>query len=195
MHALESVDESELVRRSQDGDPAAFENLYRLHAGRVHGLCRRLTADEGEAQDCTQETFVRAWQRLDAFRGDASLATWLHKIAVNEVLGRKRRRSIERRYLELVDRSAVAAQDDHGELAELERAIEALPDRARQVFVLQRIYGHTHEQVAEMLDIAVGTCKAQVHRASRLLIEALHLKPADGGTVVTTPPARASAED
>jgi RNA polymerase sigma-70 factor (ECF subfamily) len=162
-----------LIAAAVGGDTAAFETLYRRHTGRVHGLCLRLTRSRAEAQDCTQETFIRAWRQLATFRGQSSLSTWLHRIALNEVLGRKRRASTEDRHLAVV---RLEARDSHrgpASLDELERAIGLLPDRAREVFVLQKVYGYTHEETADLLNIAVGTCKAQVHRASRLLAEAL----------------------
>jgi len=180
-HTTKSVDamgtpelqDASLIEAAVQGDTAAFETLYRRHTGRVHGLCLRLTQNRAEAQDCTQETFIRAWRQLATFRGDSSFATWLHKIALNEVLGRKRRASTEIRHLELVRRDARESHDGPAELDELERAIGLLPERAREVFVLQKIYGYTHEETADLLNIAVGTCKAQVHRASRLLVEVL----------------------
>jgi RNA polymerase sigma-70 factor (ECF subfamily) len=169
--------EPELIEHAQAGDLRAFESLYRLHAGRVYGLCLRLTRNEAEAQDCVQDTFISAWRQLSGFRGDSSLATWLHRIAVNRALDRKRRGERERRHLEIVSNEcreeAAGADSDAGELEELERAIRKLPARAREVLVLHKIYGYTHEQTAEMLDIAVGTSKAQVHRALKLLADAL----------------------
>ena len=180
-HTTKSVDamgtpelqDASLIEAAVQGDTAAFETLYRRHTGRVHGLCLRLTQNRAEAQDCTQETFIRAWRQLATFRGDSSFATWLHKIALNEVLGRKRRASTEIRHLELVRRDAKESHDGPAKLDELERAIGLLPERAREVFVLQKIYGYTHEETADLLNIAVGTSKAQVHRASRLLVEVL----------------------
>jgi RNA polymerase sigma-70 factor (ECF subfamily) len=166
-----------LIDAAARGDSAAFETLYRRYAGRVYGLCLRIAQNRADAQDGTQETFVRAWRQLATFRGESSFATWLHRIALNEVLGRKRRASTENRHLELVRREAPASQDGPGTLDELERAIGQLPERAREAFVLQKIYGYTHEEAADLLNIAVGTCKAQVHRASMLLIEALGGRP------------------
>jgi len=170
--------DSDLVAAAIGGDVPSFEIIYRRYAARVYGLCIRLARNAADAQDCTQETFIKAWRQLHHFRGDASLGTWLHRIAVNEVLGRKRRASAEERRLLVVQSRSVRAEgyvDGHGELEEVERAIGCLPERARQAFVLHRIYGYTHEEAAGMLNIATGTCKAQVHRASRLLLEALRI--------------------
>ena len=166
-------DDAALIAAAVAGDTAAFEVLYRRHTGRVHGLCLRLTQSRAEAQDCTQETFIRAWRQLATFRGASSFSTWLHRIAVSEVFGRKRRASTEIRHLEVVRLEARASHDGPATVDELERAIGMLPARAREMFVLQKVYGYTHEETADLLNIAVGTCKAQVHRASRLLAEAL----------------------
>jgi RNA polymerase sigma-70 factor (ECF subfamily) len=172
----EGSQDSVLIAAAIEGDLESFEVLYRRHSSRVYGLCVRLARNAADAQDCTQETFISAWRHLRTFRGQSSLATWLHRIAVNEVLGRKRRAAVEARHLEVVHADGDERADippDHGELEELEKVIRQLPERAREVFVLHRIYGYTHEETAEMLKIAVGTCKSQLHRASRLLIEAL----------------------
>lgn len=171
--ATPELQDASLIEAAVRGDTAAFETLYRRHTGRVHGLCLRLTQNRADAQDCTQETFISAWRQLATFRGDSGFATWLHKIALNEVLGRKRRASTEVRHLEVVRRETKESHDGPAKLDELERAIGLLPERAREVFVLQKIYGYTHEETADLLNIAVGTCKAQVHRASRLLAEVL----------------------
>ncbi|MEE9253446.1 MAG: sigma-70 family RNA polymerase sigma factor, partial [Pseudomonadales bacterium] len=122
-------------------------------------------------------TYVQAWQRLGDFRGDAKLTTWLHRIAVNEVLGmsRRERRQLRRQSQHIVEaeRMARAEVSDPGRTMDLERAIHALPERARQVFILCGIYGYGHEDTAAMLGIAVGTSKAHFHRARELLRNAL----------------------
>jgi RNA polymerase sigma-70 factor (ECF subfamily) len=179
-------DEAALVESARGGDKQAFEALYRKHAGRVYGLCLRLAGCAAEAQDDTQETFVRAWQRLGEFRGDSALTTWLHRIALNEVIGRKRKESRARRHLASVAAAAERRSADAGVLGELERAIMRLPERARRVFVLHKIYGYTHQEVADMLNIAVGTCKAQVHRAHKLLADSLREAPIGADSVTGT---------
>lgn len=172
--------EADLVDRAKAGDVAAFEALYRMHSDRVYGLCIRLAADRAEAEDCTQETFIKAWQRLPGFRGESRLATWLHTIAYNEVIGRKRRTARDARHL-----SAVDAEDegrdyaDSAELEDLERAIARLPARAREAFVLQKIYGYTHDEAAGIMGITAGACKSQVHRAVQLLAVALPKETSD----------------
>jgi RNA polymerase sigma-70 factor, ECF subfamily len=166
-----------LVRRAQQGEVGAFEGLYRAHVGRVYALCRRMTADPALAEDLTQEAFVRAWEKLATFRGDSAFSTWLHRLAVNVVLGHFR--AAERRGggsatedgADLADARAVT--DHPGAALDLERAIARLPRRARTVFVLHDVEGYRHEEVAALADMAVGTSKAQLSRARRLLREVL----------------------
>jgi RNA polymerase sigma-70 factor, ECF subfamily len=173
---VEHDSDSSLISASVDGDLGAFETLYRRYSSRVYGLCMRLTRNEAEAEDTTQETFIKAWQELARFRGQSSLATWLHRIAVNEVLSRRRRTSTEQRYLNVVEleHEAELEQELQSSRAalepmDLERAIARLPERMRAAFVLNKVYGYTHEEAGRMLGIAAGTCKVQVFRAARIL--------------------------
>ena len=172
--ANERIDwEVALVQRARRGDTRAFERLYRDHVARVYGVCLRLTRDAAQAEDCAQEAFVNAWRALERFETRSSFGTWLHRIAVNVVLGKRRRRS----FLESpVESTGLEEQlgahwtlDTPVEVSEIEAAIGSLPEGARDVLVLSGIYGHSHAEVAEMLGIAEGTCKAQLHRARRLL--------------------------
>src|SRR5215470_20460907 len=130
-------DERALIAAARRGDTRAFEGLYRALAPSVYGFCLRLARDSAEAQDCAQETFVRAWQRLGEFRGDSRFGTWLHRIALNEVLGRRRHRAVEHRHLAAVDPAKSRSLDDSATMQDLEDAIRRLPDRAREVFVLR----------------------------------------------------------
>jgi RNA polymerase sigma-70 factor (ECF subfamily) len=161
-----------VVRRATAGDMAAFAELYRAHVGRIHALCLRLCADAELAHALTQDVFVRAWEKLAGFRGDAAFATWLHRLAVNLVLGDRRTR-LRRAARE--SESAAWAEASGAPLGrvdagvDLERAIAELPAGARAVFVLHEIEGYRHEEIAEMMDLAVGTSKAQLHRARALL--------------------------
>ena len=164
------------VRRAQQGDAAAFEELYRTHAGRIHALCLRLEGDQARAEELTQDVFVRAWQRLPTFRGESAFGTWLHRLAVNVVLAD--RRSLWRRGRRLLFTDDPAAFERPGDTAmgntgDLEGAIAALPRGARAVFVLHDVEGYTHEEIARLSGIAAGTSKAQLFRARRLLREAL----------------------
>ncbi len=167
--------EAAWIRRAKQADAKAFEALYRLHVDKVYGLCLRMTGNVSEAEDCAQEAFIQAWRKLAKFRGDSAFATWLHRIAVNTVLGRARKSKREReRALVAADACPVAATaSDDGEFGDLAEAIGRLPERARHVFVLHAVYGYSHEEAGNMLGIAVGTSKAQLHRARRLLVQQL----------------------
>jgi RNA polymerase sigma-70 factor (ECF subfamily) len=134
-----------------------------------------MTGNVSEAEDCTQEAFILAWNKLAKFRGDSAFSTWLHRIAVNAVLGRIRKSKREQDRIQAVadtepTRTTAA---DTGEMRDLAEAVDRLPEGARHVFVLHAVYGYTHDEAAEMLDIATGTSKAQMHRARRLLAQQL----------------------
>lgn len=165
---------TELVTRACRGDTGAFEDLYRQHVGRVYGLCLRMTRNPQAAEDLTQDTFVSAWRSLPGYEGRSSFSTWLHRIAVNAVLA-KRRSPQGRNEVSMTDDSgeqmdfeADAAMDEATPI-DVERAISALPRGARDIVVLHGIYGYSHEEAADMLGVAVGTCKAQLHRARHLM--------------------------
>ncbi len=166
-----------LVHRAQEGDTAAFETLYRSSVGRIHGLCLRMCGDATLAEELTQEAFVRAWQKLSSFRGDSSFTTWLFRLTVNVVLsyrrgrGRRRGREVSGDDGLLEDHPALAATPD--DAVDLEKAVAALPQRAREVFVLHDVEGYRHHEIARIAGIAVGTSKAQLHRARRLIREVL----------------------
>lgn len=168
-------DERAWVERAQLADMSAFESLYRLHVDKVYGLCLRMTGDAAEAEDCTQEAFIQAWRKLSKFRGDSTFGTWLHRIAVNSVLGRMRKSRREQgRVREVTDISPPAETvGDSADFGDLQRAVDGLPDGARHVFVLHAVYGYSHDETGEMLGIATGTSKAQLHRAKKLLAQQL----------------------
>jgi RNA polymerase sigma-70 factor (ECF subfamily) len=174
-----------LVAAARGGDTRAFERLYRLYSGRVLGVCLRMTRRRDIAEDCVQQTFIRAWRNLAAFEGRSAFSTWLHRIAVNEVLTYARNHGTR---VEATQEDAIEESDDAtasgssgtneydaGEVMDVERALSTLPEGSRHVVVLQAVYGYSHEEVADMLGIAVGTCKAQLHRGRRLLRERLGL--------------------
>lgn len=159
-----------LCAEARGGDSRAFERFYRAAVGRVYGLCLRMTADVAQAEEATQATFVQAWRRLDGFRGDARVSTWLHRIAINEVLSAQRREARHQHDREdLASLAGGAATAD----VDLERAIAGLPAQARNVFVLYGVYGYGHRETAALLDIAEGTSKAHYHAARRRLRAAL----------------------
>ncbi len=168
---------NELVRRAQAGDEAAFEALYREHAGRVFALCLRLSGDRARATELTQDVFVRCWEQIGSFRGASAFGSWLYRLAVNLVWSTNRAdRRREARVLPVEDPGAHEARRESappGLRLDLERAIATLPDGAREVFVLYDVEGFRHEEIARMTGIAVGTSKAQLFRARRLLRERL----------------------
>ena len=166
----------ELVRRAGAGDEAAFEQLYREHAGRVFALCLRLCADSVRARELTQDVFVRAWEKMDSFRGESAFGSWLHRLAVNLALTGHRsesRRERRVRPMDVLPEVAAPRADGLAVDIDLERAIAALPAGARAVFVLYDVEGYRHDEIAAMMGIAVGTSKAHLFRARRLLREAL----------------------
>jgi len=169
------TDERALIRQAQRSDARAFEALYRKHIDKVYGICLRMTGNVSEAEDCAQDAFIQAWKQLKNFRGDSAFSTWLHRIAVNSVLGRMRKSKREQDRIMAVtdnDRPPLTT-GDLGEMRDLSDAVDRLPEGARNVFVLHAIYGYSHDEAGEMLGIAAGTSKAQLHRAKRLLVQQL----------------------
>ena len=176
--SAEACEDAALVRRAAAADIAAFEQLYRRHHARVHGVIARLVGQAGaRAEDLVQEAFVRAWQALPAFRFESAVSTWLHRLAVNTAL------------MELRSRRGRPGMDDDEDALDslptadtagnamlgrdLERAVATLPPRARAVLVLHDVEGWKHEEIAAELGMAVGSSKAQLHRARHLLRERL----------------------
>jgi RNA polymerase sigma-70 factor (ECF subfamily) len=174
-------EESEDVRRAAAGDVEAFERLYRSHVARVYSLVRRMLGDD-QADELTQDVFVRAWQKLDTFRGDAAFGTWLHRVTVNLVLARRkelgRRRGRFHHDGESALRTVSGARDRPATRIELEAALATLPDGAREVFVLHDVEGYKHREIARMLGVTTGTTKAQLHRARMMLRE--RVSPSSG---------------
>lgn len=165
------------VRAAQGGDLDAFERLYRAHVGRVLALCARMTGDRTMAEDLTQETFVKAWEKLASFRGESAFGSWLHRVAANVVLDHARSQGRRPRKVETAgDEDALTAPGparDSASAVDLERALAALPEGARTAFVLHDVHGFSHEEIARLAGQAAGTSKAQLHRARVLLREAL----------------------
>ncbi len=160
------------VRDAVAGDRAAFQRLYRRHVERIHGAVLRLAGyDNARAEDLTQDAFVRAWQKLAEFRHESAFGTWLYRLAVNVALMDIRARKAAP--VGYMDEDALPEHGDTpfcaAEREELERAIGKLPPRARAVLVLHDIEGWKHDDISRELDMAVGTSKAQLHRARALL--------------------------
>lgn len=159
------------VALAQAGDTKAFERLYRRHEVRIHTLCRRMVGPE-LCEDVTQDVFVRAWEKIGLFGGRSAFGTWLYRLAINVCLaGRKKagkrrlRFTHDERAMEVA--TAPRARPDHR--MDLDRALDRLPARARQVFVLHDVEGYKHREIGEMLGIAAGTSKSQLHEARMAL--------------------------
>ncbi len=169
--------DQELIGRVLAGDPSAERALYDAHVDRVFRLVYRMAGDLDRAQDYTQETFIRAFDRLREFRGEAALSTWLGSIAISITLNglRKVRRAREREVnLDDVVALGRVGRDAEPDLKErLTRAIDDLPEGYRTVFVMHDVEGYTHEEIASSLGVHTGTSKAQLFRARARLREAL----------------------
>ena len=177
--------ERALAHRASTGDEAAFAELYQAHAPRVFALCLRMSGTRARAAELTQDVFVHVWQRLASFRGESALSSWIYRLTVNLVLsnvrGEKRRLTHEVSSDEETGDGPDGKVDMRGsvrpasvlEAVDLERAIAALPPGARTVFVLHDVEGYQHDEIAKMTGTAEGTCRAQLHRARKLLMEAL----------------------
>jgi RNA polymerase sigma-70 factor (ECF subfamily) len=157
------------------GDRGAFERLYVRHVPRILGLSRRMIGFD-EANEITQDVFVRAWEKVGTFRGEAAFGTWLYRLALNVILARRSKLATHRaRYLseeEVLE--SVPSRPAHSDLGmDFETAIARLPEGARQIFVLHDVEGYKHEEIANMLGVTSGTSKAQLHRARMMLRRSL----------------------
>jgi RNA polymerase sigma-70 factor (ECF subfamily) len=179
-HASASPDDSADVALAVSGDRRAFERLYRSHVNRVFSLCTRMCGSRVRGEELTQDVFVRAWEKLPQFRGDAQFSTWIHRVAVNIVLTDRKNEARNRKRM-VEDESEngetplqrASVTPGYGDRMDITAALEALPPGARQIFVLHDIEGYKHEEIAEMCGITAGGSKAQLHRARLLLREAL----------------------
>lgn len=164
------MQESELIKRAQNGDKTAFEGLYRIHSGRIYALCLRLSGDVSLAEDYTQEAFLKVWQNLESYRCDALFSSWMFRITTNVVLGfmRKENKWQKVEFAEM--------HESHVELPEsrdLEIGLLSLPVQARTVLILHEYLGYRHREIGQLTGLAIGTCKAHLHRAKKLLKERL----------------------
>ncbi len=175
--ARSPVDEAELVARARAGEPAAERELYEAHVERVYRLAYRMAGDDDLARDFTQDAFIRAFEHLHEFRGDARFSTWLHSIAVTAVLnGLRKVKQLRRREADLDEGLAVAGTSRTAEpdlKQRLAAAIDGLPEGYRTVFVMHDVEGYSHQEIGAALGVAEGTSKAQLSRARARLREAL----------------------
>lgn len=174
--------ESEMIYRAKRRDAAAFESLYKLHSRRIYALCLRMLGNISEAEDLTQEAFLQLFRKIHLFRGESAFSTWLHRMAVNLVLMRLRRKMPPQVPLEGIAELSDANAQSFREIGRddlaldasidrvcLERAVAQLPACYRLVFELHDVQGYKHTEIAEMMECAVGTSKAQLHRAHKKL--------------------------
>jgi len=155
------------VEFAVNGDTQAFERLYRRHVAKIHSLARWLLSRD-DVDDVLQDVFLRVWQKLDTFRGKSTFSTWLHRLATNVILRRREKIGTDESRnsgseLELVNRAAIG--NNAGLKVDIENAVDRLPPRARQVFVLHDMEGYKHEEIATALEISVGTSRSQLHHA------------------------------
>jgi RNA polymerase sigma-70 factor (ECF subfamily) len=179
------VDDQQLIARIQQGDPVAERAMYDAHVDRVWRLVYRIVGDADAAQDCVQETFIRAFAKLADFRGDSALGTWIGSIAISTALNALRKVKRSRgREVELDEAVPLGVRDRGAEpdlKARLHQAITALPDGYRAVFLMHDVEGYTHEEIARTLGVQPGTSKAQLFRARAKLRTALAEFAPEGG--------------
>lgn len=162
-----------LVESVKQGDRQAYRALYDRHVGKVYALCFRLAADKSLAEDITQEVFIQLWRKIDNFHGQSQFSTWLHSVTSNVAVSYIRKQKGWWQRMFNIEDAGLAESADSGcpDNIDLESYICRLPERARMVFVLHAIEGYRHEEIADMLAMAVGSSKAQFHRAKQLISE------------------------
>jgi RNA polymerase sigma-70 factor, ECF subfamily len=180
------LSEFDAIRLAQQGDAAAFERLYQLHNRRVYSLCLRMVGNTAEAEDLTQEAFLQLFRKISTFRGESAFSTWLHRLAVNVVLMRLRKKSAAETSLEEVtepDEESGGPRRDFGgpdlqltgsiDRVNLQRAVDQLPPGYKAVFVLHDVQGYEHNEIAEIMNCSIGNSKSQLHKARMRLRELL----------------------
>lgn len=178
--------ECSLVQRAQRNDEQAFATLFELHKKRVHSVCLRMTRNEADAEDLTQEAFLQLFRKIATFRGESAFSTWLHRLAVNVVLMKLRKKSGKETSLEQVtepDEESGTPRRDFGapdlvlsgsiDRVNLQRAVEQLPPGYKSVFVLHDVQGYEHNEIAEMMGCSIGNSKSQLHKARMRLRDLL----------------------
>lgn len=180
-----ALSEAEAIQMAQDGDARAFERLYELHSRRVYGLCLRMVNNATDAEDLTQEAFLQLFRKIQTFRGESGFSTWLHRVTVNVVLMRLRRKSLVDGSIEEMNERGEESDSPRREFGSrdlrlaglvdrlsLQRAIEQLPAGYRAVFELHDVEGYEHHEIAGIFGCSIGNSKSQLHKA-RLRIREL----------------------
>ena len=182
---VQVTSEPELIENAKRGDPLAFESLYNTHKRRVYSLCLRMTGNTEDAEELTQEAFLQLFRKIESFRGDAAFSTWLHRLTVNLVLMRFRKKGLITTSLD----EPISSENDSGASREigvqdemlngtvdrlvLENAIQSLPAGYRMVFYLHDVEGYEHKEIAGIMGCSVGNCKSQLHKARMKLRQTL----------------------
>jgi RNA polymerase sigma-70 factor (ECF subfamily) len=182
-----------VVRMAQQGDVAAFERIYRLHSRKVYTLCLRMVSDRSEAEDLTQDVFLQLFRKINTFRGESAFSTWLHRMSVNIVLLRFRKKSPPEKSLETITNpeqgSSAEAREFGGpdlrlkgavDRIALETAINELPPGYKAMFILHDVQGYNHDEIAEIFGCSAGNSKSQVHKARTRLRELLQPRVGNG---------------
>ena len=184
--------EAEAIHRAQDGDPAAFEHLYKAHSKRVYSLCLRMLKNTTDAEDLTQQVFLRLFRKIGTFRGESGFSTWLHRVTVNAVLMHLRRKRPIECFVDSAHHAGTDSEDAR-ELASgdtsmlgaidrlnLIRAIRKLPAGYKRMFLLHDVMGYEHSEVGKLVGCSIGCSKSQTHKARKRLRNLLQGKPWHG---------------
>ena len=185
--ASDKENEAKIIQRAAEGDPTAFECLYRSHCKRVYAVCLRMVADTAEAEDLTQEAFLLLFRKIHTFRGESAFSTWLHRLVVNTVLMHLRKKSLpvvsmetgpapdgEATPLSVEIAAADLLLEGSIDRINLRRCVAQLPAGSRAIFILHDVQGYQHREIAEILGRSVGVSKSQLHKARKRLRELLH---------------------
>jgi RNA polymerase sigma-70 factor (ECF subfamily) len=178
------LSEAEAIERAKQGDANAFQALYDLHKRRVYSLCLRMTANAAEAEDLTQEAFLQLFRKIGTFRGESAFSTWLHRMAVNVVLMRLRKKNLPVIPLddpleneEECSKKELGAADPllagSVDRMQIQRAVDALPPGYRTIFVLHDVEGYEHNEIADIVGCSIGNSKSQLHKARMKLRDLL----------------------
>jgi RNA polymerase sigma-70 factor (ECF subfamily) len=184
------LSESEAIERAKQGDGDAFETLYDLHKRRVYSLCLRMTANAAEAEDLTQEAFLQLFRKIGTFRGESAFSTWLHRMAVNVVLMRLRKKNLPVVPLDdPLETEEESSKKEPGapdpkltgsvDRMQIQRAVDALPPGYRMIFVLHDVEGYEHNEIAELVGCSIGNSKSQLHKARMKLRDLLKTSRAE----------------
>jgi RNA polymerase sigma-70 factor (ECF subfamily) len=205
---LPELTDADVVRLAQQGDAVAFERIYRTHSRKVYTLCLRMVGDRTDAEDLTQEVFLQLFRKIHQFRGESAFSTWLHRMSVNIVLMRFRKKNLTEQSLETVtnneDGSSSASQEFGApdlrlngavDRITLETAINELPPGYKAMFILHDVQGYNHDEIAGIFGCTAGNSKSQVHKARTRLRELLQRGVGAGGLRLPKPHPRSASMD